>query len=215
MTISIAKINGLELLQEALNPKRIKKDISLGVGRAALAIHSELRLAVQRHYRAPGDLDSVLIGKAAKVQDFGRNVIKGELSYSQPSINLSRYMNRLRPIKGNIGPGDKVHDGWVHFVEIIRGRIKVVYGKTNRGGFTSRDAKGNLVRRYRQDSEGNNIGPGRSIMLERQSSKRLPVKPLFGPTLAALAMHMYDHDTKVHQAKKKAEQIIIDSIDFL
>jgi hypothetical protein len=206
MTISIAKINGLELLQEALNPKRIKKDISLGVGRAALAIHSELRLAVQRHYRAPGDLDSVLIGKAAKVQDFGRNVIRGELSYSQPSINLSRYMNRLRPIKGNIGPGDKVHDGWVHFVEIIRGRIKVVYGKTNRGGFTPRRADGSLARLGRQ---------GKAIMFERTSEKRYPIKPLFGPTLAALAMHMYDHDTKVHQAKKKAEQIIIDSIDFL
>jgi hypothetical protein len=204
MTISIAKINGLELLQEALNPKRIKKDISIGVGRAALAIHSELRFAVARQYRAPGDLNSVLIGKTASARDFGRNIIKAELTYTQPSINLARYMNGVQPTLGNIPPLPKMKQGWVHTVEIVRGRRKVVFGKKNLGGFTPRDSKGTLVRKN-----------GRAIMMERGTDKKYPVHQLFGPTLASLAMKMYDTDPQVQKAKERATDIILETIDFL
>lgn len=201
MNISYINIKGLDSLRESLNPKRIQKDVAIGVGRAALLIHSELRGAIQRQYKAPHSLDSVLIGKANETREFGRNVIKGGLSYRQQSINLAQYMNGVQPTLGNIPPLPKLRQGWVHTVEIKRGNRKVVYGKKNLGGFTPRDAKGTLVRKN-----------GRAIMLERDGDKKYPVHQLFGPTVAALAMRMYDTDPQVQKAKDKAAEVIFNTM---
>ena len=54
------EISGIEELKKTINVSRIQKSIALGVGQAALAIHSELRSEVARRYKTPSDLNSVL-----------------------------------------------------------------------------------------------------------------------------------------------------------
>ena len=197
---SYIEIKGLDALKNSINVNRINKEIAIGVGRAILLIHSELKSSVERAYRTPGSLDSVLIGKSASTQQLGANIIRGGLAYANKPINLAAY--NVDFYKGNIPPLPKRREGTVHVVEIVRGRRKIVYGKTNRGGFIPRTASGSIVRFGKK-----------GVMLERLGKSRYPVRTLYGPSLSDMVGYVWD-TPRVRAAVNSATDKILDLVEL-
>ena len=184
------EIEGLEQLREAINPKYIKKDIAVGVGLAALQLHSALSFAVHSRYNISTSLDSVFANKSSSTREVGKDIIRNDLIYNYRSVNLARFFSSS--YIGNINPNAK-RPGVVHRVTVVRGRERVSFGYNYFGGF---------------------IPKGHRYMLERNTKAKYPIHPLTAPSLSRMAEIMYDYDPKVREVKDNMIEILAAEINF-
>ena len=188
-------ISGINEIKQNINVSRIKKELAIGVGQAAKLVHSELRSGVAQLYKAPGDLNSVLIGGSISDATFGKFVLKnieGAIEYKDKPIQLVKYYESS--FMGNLPlpPLPKKKEGRVFKVEIRRGRKRRVFGRYKHGGFIP--------------NKDGTFTMGK-IMLERVGKKRYPLVQLYGPSLAQLAQIIYT--TRVNKAGLNAEVVKI------
>jgi hypothetical protein len=108
-----------------------------------------------------------MLGRPISTVKFGKDVLKGGLVYENKSKPLSSFLASV--YWGNLPGAAKKRKGFVHTVEIVRGRKKIVYGKHRRGGFIPR-TKGASV-----GIPGPTIGYG---FLERIAASRFPLRAL-------------------------------------
>lgn len=191
MPITNISIYGLDEVKEYINPDRIKKELSIGVGLAVLQLHSALKTSVYAKYNVKQDkIESALVGKVAMTQTTGRNFILNGLEYRSSHTDLAKFP--YTKALGNINLGAK-RPGMVHTVSVRRGSAKVVYGKDHRGGFTQRNGRYGVQ------------------MFERKSKARFPLRILFGPSVVQMLNTSFEHDPKVKAVLNNLEQTIIDN----
>jgi hypothetical protein len=192
-------IEGLKELQEALDSKRIKKGIALGLNRFTKEFHSAISFEVTKRYNVKSNaLDSVLEKNPSSSVEFGKSIIRNSLTYKYKPKDLSKYPYTIR--WGNLYQ-PKLKQGWIHTVEVVRGRKKVVYGNHKYGGFTPRSG-GKLVRKAYGGQ-----------MLERVGKERKPLKLLLGPSLSELAaMVVKNNNGKIGQTLNNLESYIIEDL---
>jgi hypothetical protein len=202
------KVDGLKEIKDYINPKRINKALALGVSEAVTQLHNSMRSAIKDRYALNRSLDSVLVSNQASSVKQGKGFILQGLEYKIKPIDLSKYPYTFYP--GNINAG-ATRPGRVHVVEIVKGQKRIVHGKDHFGGFVPRKGSladpGKLVRIVNKDLPST---PPGGLMLERKTDARHPVRVLYGPSLAQLAITVYKHNQKVKQTLDNLENIIIE-----
>jgi len=188
---TFVEIYGLADLKESLEGKKLKRDIPKGIGSATKTIHSALKFELAQKYNVSHNLDSVLVGKSVSNVTFGKNVMEGGLVYRWKPVDLAKFPYSWE--WGNIPPLPKKRKGKVHSVAVRRGSKKVVYGKSNHGGFTQKN------------------GYFGTQMFERVSRERKPLRLLFGPSLSEMASRSLD-SPKVTKAIDDLVEYIIEVI---
>lgn len=196
------EIEGLEVVKTSLNMNRISTQIAKGMGIAALKLHKEISHAVFTRYKTSKSLDSVLVGKSSSVTTFGKGILQNSLEYKFVPIDLSKFFSPPAQL-GNINAG-ATRMGWIHSVEVIRGRRQISYGKGHRGGFIPRTESGVLFRNSRFGSQ----------MFERIGRARLPLRVLYAPTLSQMANYVVNNDSRVIYIQNQMPEIIANEITF-
>lgn len=217
------EISGIEELRKSINVSRIQKSIAQGVGQAAAYVHAELRIGVNQVYKAPSNLDSVFARRSISYVTLGKNVIQSGVEYKQKAVALAKYFDSAA--LGNIPPLPKLKEGWVHKVEIRRGRKVIVTAKYNPRSQKGKGYGGFIPRKGQTDLEkqagkaGKHIllygkGKGNSfatkLMFERETKKAYPLRQLFGPSLANLALTVF-HSNRA-KIDKRATEILSEAL---
>lgn len=198
-------IEGLEELQELLNPKNLEKKLAIATASVVWKLHSALRFEVNNRYalKEKKSIDSVLLHKSSSSVKAGKNFLEFGLEYKDVPIDLSKF--RYSWEWGNINDPVK-REGRVHSVEVVRGKEKTLYGKLHFGGFVPRKGKNAEGKIYRNRFGGQ--------MFERDEKTRLPLHVLFGPSLANQIEFIYDTNYgQVGKVKENLTQFISDEMD--
>lgn len=182
-----ATIYGLDEIKEYINPNRINRELAKGVGSAVKELHATLAHSVFEKYNIKRTLDTVLIGKSISNVTFGKNQISSGLEYRHESTYLSDYVTDV--FDGNIKAEAK-RPGRVHVVTVIRGRPRIVRGKSGNGGFIPK-------------------GWSRP-MFERVGQGKYPLRLLYGMSLSQMAETVFTYDPKVQRAIDQIENLILE-----
>lgn len=177
------QIQGLESLRDTLSKTALDRKLVTGIGLISLQLHNSLKSAIVRTYAIDKSLDSVRLNKTSSSIKRGVNFINSGLEYKDINLRLAEFPTRT--FLGNINPGARVK-GEVAVVTVKRGRPKIVYGKTGRGGFLRKASKTRV---------------NFTNIFERQTDKRYPIKPLYTIGLAKMAAIVYENDLEVQKVK--------------
>jgi hypothetical protein len=140
---------------------KVQADTIKGIGIGMQQIQKALQQDITGLYHfSPLDFNRSLEQQQITV---GTNSVTGEITYRNIHKNLAEfpYSSEL----GNIPPLPKQKQGQVHSVSVRRGKVKVVYGKHGRGGFTRENGTYGMQ------------------MFERITKARYPLRLVFGPSV--------------------------------
>lgn len=191
------KLAGIDQLRESLSGEKVNSELARTLGKVVSFVNSELESQIIRDYRVKSNLNSVLLGRSNNNLTQGKNFLSTSLVYKQKSVPLSRYYESR--FWGNLNQ-PKARKGWVHNVQITRGRTERSHGKENRGGFTPRNKSG-VVKRY---------GAAGSLMFERMSDARTPLRILYGPSLADLVSYEINKTSSFSKIERAAVKFFMD-----
>lgn len=175
----------MDELRETINLDKISKDLGLGIGQAVSDLHAAINEAISARYNIPISLYKVRFGKKLNIERLGKYVIRNDLEYLDIHPGLAEF-----PWTSEWGALNRGF-GYVHSVEIVKGRWKVVAGRDHRGGFTDLS-----------------LGKDAKQMFERATRRRYPLRTLFGPSVAQMAIWSFDYDAKVRAAADKVDSTI-------
>jgi hypothetical protein len=192
-------VYGLNEIQEYINPKRINKELAIGVGIAVLQLHNTLKTEIFQRYNVPNNITTALVGGISP-PTLGRNSILSGLNYKDTPQDLSRfpytpaYQNRKKR-------------GQVFETTVVRGQTKVVHGKYGYGGF---------VAPRRGETKG---GPTYSLFMYERKQKatwlskgvRAPFRIIQTLTLVDMVNIALIYNPKVKVELNKLEQTIINN----
>lgn len=198
-TLSI-KLTGLDDLRETLGVERIKKQVAVGIAEVARSYHSELRFAVVQRYKITSrEVDNLLIGNTSNVAQFGKNILRGGISYKEKTKSLGNFLDSI--YWGNLPEKEgNPRKGFVHTVEIIRGRKVIVYGKYKQGGFIPRTKDGRH--------------PKGRVFLERISDARYPLRVLTPVNITNLLSYASRTNPKLREIETNFDLIIAKRLDL-
>ena len=197
-------ISGLKELRDSINPSRINKEIAISVGLFSRQLHNEIKFGIKQTYNTDRNLDTVLIGDTSNTTQFGRNVIRGGLTYAYKPIDLAKFPYSAKP--GNINPGAR-REGMVHSVSVRRGPAKIIYGKGHRGGFAAQNPKYKKIKTAKYGKFG-------TQMFERIGKPRLPLRLLFGPSLSTMALNVVIYNPSVRRYIDNFDTFIANRINI-
>lgn len=180
-----AKLEGLNNLLKILDTGRISSVLAFNVAEEVDKLHLAIRDGVKARYTTRYDLTSVRVGNRNATAERGRGYIRNGLIYQHKLIPLARY-----PF--TIDYANNVRNGSPTYVEVVRGKKTLVKGKTRRGGFVP-NSRGTPVR-ITKNSDTGSFG-----FYERTSSRRYPIKKLYGLTLSQQANYIINHDASVRR----------------
>jgi len=196
MATTTVGIYGLKEVKDKFSKEKLKDATAKSLAIAVIQLHNSLKSAVFRRYTARNNLDKQLVRRSSIVS-FGKGIVESGLIYNVQINDLSKFPTTW--YWGNINPADR--KGRVHTVTIIRGNKKVSHGKDQRGGFQPRDSRGKVSRIFNKGSQ----------MFERTSSKKLPLRVLYGPNTANMINWALHNDKSVHKVIDALELNIIDN----
>jgi hypothetical protein len=163
-------------------------------------VHNSLSFAITRNYATSEKLSSVLVGKSTSNVKQGTNFITSGLEYKFKPVRLVEFLTNT--FKGNINPASK--QGIVSVVTIKRGQPRIVFGKKHYGGFVQRRGA-NVVKAQIFE---------RKQKATWENGKRLPIIPLYAPSLSQMASKMYDTDGEVQKVKDSLTTTLAKFIDL-
>jgi hypothetical protein len=182
-------IQGLDELRVQLDSKTLNKQLIPAIGLVTLQLHNSLSFAITRNYATKQKLSSVLVGKSISQVKQGTNFIVTGLEYKFKPVRLVEFLTNT--FEGNINPASK--KGIVSVVTIKRGQPRIVFGKKHYGGFVQR--------------RGNRVTKAQIFERKQKATwadgERLPIIPLYAPSLSQMASKMYDTDNGVQKVKDK------------
>lgn len=196
-----ANIYGLDelLSSDIINPKRITASVKRDIGIATLELHKALVKSVYNKFTGNNNLRTQLVGKSKDVEVFGKNVIRGGLTYKIKYADLSKFGYSAE--WGNIHAGAR-RKGLVHATNVTRGGGRqTIHGRSSRGGFMPRTGQrlnASVGRPMRFNGHG-------TQMYERTGSEKMPVRLLLGPSTSM----------QIHWALKNSPAVrsIVDSLE--
>lgn len=168
MPLVAVEIKNLEEVREFYSTRKLSNSIASGIALSSLELHKTLAKSVSDHYTARNNLNKQLL-KRISTSKRGKSIIESGLLYKIQYSDLSKFPTTS--FLGNINPGAR-RKGRVHVTTIARGQKKIIHGKSHRGGFIPADKNGKRTRLHK----------GGTQMLERVSSRRFPLRVLYGPS---------------------------------
>ena len=199
----IFSIQGMEELRSSLDLERIKKDVAIGLGQAATQLHGALNFAIFTRYNSPYNLNAAWRNKSSSTREIGKNVLLRDLEYTNRRVDLSKF----RPIsfyEGNINSNAR-RTGLVHEVAVLRGKQKVIFGKSHHGGFMPRKGKTTPIL----------FGSYGTQMFERKTRRKYPLRLLLGPSIGNMLDNVFFKDKNVKAASENFINIILQQLKFL
>jgi hypothetical protein len=180
-------IQGLDELKKEFSKGTLDTKLTPAIGLSILQLHNALSSAIVKNYTTRQRLSSVLVRKSISQVKQGTNFISSGLEYKYKPVRLVEFLTNT--FTGNINPASK--EGIVSVVTIKRGQPRIVFGKKHYGGFLQRRgqrvAKAQIFERKQKATWAN--------------GKRLPIIPLYAPSLSQMASKMYDTDSEVQKVK--------------
>lgn len=190
-------IYGLNELESILNPARLNHRLASKLDELVLGVHSTLRSKIERNYTFRSSLDNYRVNKSSSSVSRARGYLLNGLEYvDKAKPDLSKFTYRFDPGSEENPTARK------HYVKVRRNNERALHRK-GFGGFVPRSKAGKATL-----IEYN--GRPQTLMIERLTKKRYPLRTLYGPSIIQIARGMLDKDPDVKRAIDKAELGIID-----
>lgn len=189
------ELKGLNELISELQKPFASKNIGIALSKTTLDFHNQINRAVLQRYNTNISPENALLTKRPRIL-FENNRTVSEIDYLSSPKDLSKYPYTFH--RGNINPNAK-RQGDVHVTEVVKGRKKIVYGKTGRGGFVPREPSGRAKR----------FGRFGSQMFERTSKKRYPIRLVVGPSIGNLITNVIKAEPSIKAYQNKLPEILL------
>jgi len=180
MSLSI-EIDGLDDLLAEFQPGKGKatKRVAHSMSASMLELDTAIRGAVNSKFAYDKKLK--LLHKSFKSSS---TVLEGTLQYKFSYLDLSKFPTTWE--MGNINAGAR-RQGRVHSTEVVRGRPKIIKGRSHHGGFLLLNKRGNPKRFGRHGTQ----------MVERIGDSKLPLRLLLGPSTHTMVGWAFRKDPTV------------------
>lgn len=221
------QLEGLDILSQQWNGKRISKQLSQGIATVSNTLTSEIRQSVVRKYSVSStEVDKALLNKSASLQQRGKNILRNGIVYKYKTKPLNEFPHEeftvsvksrfLVPrtkgfamIKKRTAKGVKV--------EVIRGQSKVVTGNYGFGGFLQ----------HRGTSKWAEIQGGKSSKFPtgiyerkqdatwiKEPEERAPIRRSYGPAVTQMIEHQLTNDSRLRHLTDNFDLLLADSINL-
>lgn len=221
------QLEGLDILSQQWDGKRISKQLSQGIARTSNILTSEIRQSVVRRYSVSStEVDKTLIGKSSSLQKRGKNILRSGITYKYKAKPLNEFPHKeftisvksrfLIPrakgfamIKKRTTKGVKV--------TVIRGQSKVVTGNYGFGGFLQKRGTSKWAA-----IQGGRVSKFPTGIYERKQDatwikepeERAPIRRAYGPSVTQMIEHQLNNDSRLRHLTDNFDLLLADNLTF-